>query len=385
MIELVHLQRQFQSMKDEMLAELSAVIDSGSYILGPQVRQFESEVAAYLGVRHAIGVANGTDALVLTLDALGIGQGDEVITTPYTFFASAEAISRTGAKPVFVDIDPLTYNIDPDLLEKAITPATKAIIPVHLFGQPAHMDEMMEIADRHHLMVIEDACQAFGAEYKGKRVGSIGHAACFSFFPTKNLGTIGDGGMVTTSDDQLADRIRQLRHHGSKQKYIHERIGYNSRLDELHAAILRLGLKRIDQWNGIRQKLAERYMHSLSGHPQLRIMKPAPDRTHIYHLFCLESPVREELVDRLQQAGIQTGIYYPQPLHLQEVYRELGYREGDCPVAEKLSRTLFAIPLSPFLDHQEQDKVIRTLWGEELREAKLREAELREAEGGPQE
>ena len=217
MIELVHLQRQFQSIKDEIIPQIEAVIDSGHYILGPNVRLLEAEAAIYLGVKHAVGVANGTDALVLTLDACGIGPGDEVITTPFTFFASAEAISRVGAVPVFVDIDEQTYNLDVERLEEAITERTKAIIPVHLFGQPADMKEIMDIAKRHGLLVIEDACQAFGAEYHGMRAGSIGHAACFSFFPTKNLGTVGDGGLITTNDDQLAERIRQLRHHGSRE------------------------------------------------------------------------------------------------------------------------------------------------------------------------
>jgi len=365
MIELVHLQRQFQAMKDEVLEKIAGVIDSGAYILGPHVRAFEAEVAAYLGVKHAIGVANGTDALVLALDASGIGPGDEVITSPYTFFASAEAISRVGAKPVFVDIDPHTYNLNPELLEKHITASTKAIIPVHLFGQPADMREIMEIARRHGLKVIEDACQAFGAEYDGKRVGSIGDAACFSFFPTKNLGTIGDGGMVTTSDDGLAQRIRQLRHHGSKQKYIHERIGYNSRLDELHAVILGLSLKRIDRWNNERRRLAERYMKQLGDHPQLKIMAPATGRSHIYHLFCLESSARDQMLEVLQQAGVQSAVYYPVPLHLQEAYRHLGYSLGDLPEAERLSQRLFAIPISPYLKDEEQDDVIRALWSTE--------------------
>jgi len=362
MIELVHVQRQFQAMKARILEQLADVIDSGAYILGPNVERFEAEAAAYLGVKHAIGVANGTDALVLALDANGIGPGDEVITTPYTFFASAEAVSRVGAKPVFVDIDPVTYNLRPELVEQAITPATKAIIPVHLFGQPADMAEIMGIADRHGLIVIEDACQAFGAEYGGKRVGSFGHAACFSFFPTKNLSTLGDGGLITTSDDQLAARIRQLRHHGSKVKYIHERIGYNSRLDEMHAVILRIGLEHIDEWNATRRKLAERYREHLKGHPLLSLPQQAEGRTHIYHLFCLESEKREEIVQGLKQAGVQSGVYYPLPLHLQEAYRHLGGKLGDCPVAEAKSKMMFAIPMSPYLTLEEQDQVIAALW-----------------------
>lgn len=369
MIELVHLQRQFQSIKDEIIPQIEAVIDSGHYILGPNVRLLEAEAAIYLGVKHAVGVANGTDALVLTLDACGIGPGDEVITTPFTFFASAEAISRVGAVPVFVDIDEQTYNLDVERLEEAITERTKAIIPVHLFGQPADMKEIMDIAKRHGLLVIEDACQAFGAEYHGMRAGSIGHAACFSFFPTKNLGTVGDGGLVTTNDDQLAERIRQLRHHGSKKKYYHERIGYNSRLDELHAAILRVCLRKLDGWNAERRRLAARYNERLSGHSHLHLPQEAKGRKHIYHLYCLESAKRDEMLRVLQQAGVQSAVYYPLPLHLQEAYRHLGSQWGDYPVAEQKSQRLFAVPLSPFLKEEEQDVVIRV---------------LREAEGGPE-
>ena len=235
MIPLVDLARQFQSIKKEILQQMEGVIDSGKYIIGDHVRQVEQRIAEKTSTAFAIGVGNGTDALIMTLDAYGIGEGDEVITTPFTFFATAEAISRLGAKPVFVDIDPLTYNIDPLRVEKAITPKTKAIIPVHLFGQPAEMDVLIEVAKRHHLIVIEDACQAFGSAYKGKPLGSLGDAACFSFFPTKNLGTIGDGGMITTSNPEIAAKIRKLRHHGSSMKYYHDMLGYNSRLDELHA------------------------------------------------------------------------------------------------------------------------------------------------------
>lgn len=365
MIELVHLGRQFQSLKKDVIDQVSEVLASGAYILGPHVKAFEAKAAQYLGVKHAIGTANGTDALVLTLDALGIGPGDEVITTPFTFFASAEAISRVGATPVFVDVDPRHYNLDTVQVRQAITPATKAIIPVHLFGQPADMQELMNIADEHQLAVVEDACQAFGAEYGGKRVGGIGHAGCFSFFPTKNLGTIGDGGLITTNDDRLAERIKQLRHHGSKKKYYHERIGYNSRLDELHAAILEIGIKHIDAWNEKRRQLAERYRRKLAAHPLIRMQQPAEGRTHIYHLFCLESDERDRLQQVLKQAGVQSAVYYPCPLHLQEAYRDLPYQAGDFPVSETLAKTLFAIPLSPFLREDEQDVVIQALWSTE--------------------
>ncbi|WP_044481816.1 DegT/DnrJ/EryC1/StrS family aminotransferase [Paenibacillus antibioticophila] len=369
MIELVPLARQFQSILPEMLEAITETIESGKYVLGPNVKKLESEISAYLQAAHAIGVGNGTDALVLALDALGIGPGDEVITTPFTFFASAEAISRVGAVPVFADIDPQTYCIDPARIEEKITPATKAIIPVHLFGQSADMDEIMDIADRYDLKVIEDACQAFGAEYKGRRVGSIGHAACFSFFPTKNLGTVGDGGLIVTSDDELARRVRLLRQHGSEKKYHHTILGYNSRLDELHAAILRISLTKIDSWNKNRMILAARYREALKDLPDLTISPEREDRSHIYHLFCVESKQRGKLLEQLKLHNIQTSVYYPCPLHLQEAYAHLHYSQGDFPVSERLSAQLFALPMGAFLYEEEQDQVIsalRTTKGEGL-------------------
>ncbi|RFB18187.1 DegT/DnrJ/EryC1/StrS family aminotransferase [Bacillus sp. HNG] len=361
MLNLVDLGRQFQSVKEEILQEINEVINSGHYILGPKVMELEENIARRIGVDEAITVANGTDALVLTLDALGIGEGDEVITSPFTFFASAEAISRVGARPVFADIDPFTYNIDPKEIEKKITPATKAIIPVHLFGQPADMDEISEISKKYGIYIIEDACQAFGASYKNREVGSLGDAACFSFFPTKNLGTMGDGGVITTSDKDLAARIRKLRTHGTTRKYFHDRIGYNSRLDELHAAILLVILPRLDGWNQQRRKLAKRYWEHLKDAPYLQLPLEASDRTHIYHLFCINSKNRKEHMKRLLDAQIQTGVYYPQCLHLQEVYSFLNYKKGDFPVAESLSRGLFAVPMHPFLTENEQDKIISVI------------------------
>ncbi|GAA4707180.1 DegT/DnrJ/EryC1/StrS family aminotransferase [Brevibacillus fulvus] len=361
MIPLVDLTRQFQSIQTEILQAIASLIDSGHYILGEKVSELEQKIAEKLHVPHAIGVANGTDALTLTLEAYGIGQGDEVITTPFTFFATAEAISRVGARPVFVDIDPHSYNLDYRQIETKITSATKAIIPVHLFGQPADMAEIKEIARRYHLRVIEDACQAFGATYQGKSVGALGDAACFSFFPTKNLGTIGDGGLITTFDDQLAANLRQLRQHGSRQKYYHERMGYNSRLDELHAAILLIALERLEQWNERRRQLAARYRERLQHQPLFRIQPEAADRTHIYHLFCLETAERDRLRSFLEKRGIQSGVYYPLPLHLQKVYQTLGYRAGNMPHAEKAATSLIAIPLSPFLQETEQDQVIEAM------------------------
>jgi len=362
MIELVALNRQFQSIKPDIVRKISAVIDSGVYILGPHVKRLEQDIAARLGVNEAISVANGTDALVITLEAMGIGTGDEVITTPYTFFATAEAISRVGAKPVFIDIDPDSYNLDPSLIESKINERTKVIIPVHVFGQPADMSPIMELARKHGLKVIEDACQAFGATYDGKPAGSIGDAACFSFFPTKNLGGIGDGGLITTNDKQLAAAIRTLRHHGSTKKYYHKEIGYNSRLDEIQAAILLIMLVKIDDWNRERQRLAARYRIKLANHPHISIGSESANSSHIYHLFCIRSEHRDLLQEALERRHIQTGVYYPCPLHLQEVYSSLSYMPGDLPVAEMMSQQLLALPLSPFLHEHEQDQVIEALW-----------------------
>lgn len=361
MIPLVDLGRQFGSLRQEILTAISEVIDSGIYILGPKVKELERKIADRLGVSHAISVANGTDALVMVLDAYGIGPGDEVITTPFTFFASAEATSRLGATPVFVDIDPDSYNLNPALLEAKITEKTRAIIPVHIFGQPADMVEIKRIARKYNLVVIEDACQAFGATYQGKPVGSLADVACFSFFPTKNLGTLGDGGLIVTDDDDLATKVRLLRQHGSSKKYFHDTIGYNSRLDEIHAAILLICLEQLDTWNDTRRKWAKRYRDRLQHVSGFRIAPEKKDRTHIYHLFSIETQNREAVMETLQERGIQSGVYYPLPLHLQKVYTHLGYQVGECPVAERLSRQLLAIPMSPFLQEQEQDQVIEAL------------------------
>lgn len=361
MIPMNDPRSQFECIRDEIIAEISKVLLSGQYILGGNVSKLERKIAQRLGVSDAIAVANGTDALVLTLHAYGIGKGDEVITTPFTFFATAEAISRVGATPVFVDVDKETFNLDPLKISKQITPATKAIIPVHLFGQPANMDKINHIAKKHDLIVIEDACQAFGAKYKSKEVGSLGDAACFSFFPTKNLGTMGDGGIVTTSDPQLAKRIRMLRAHGSDRKYFHNEIGYNSRLDELHAAILLICLKYIDEWNLRRLVLASRYYEELRDQTIIKLPQQLKNTTHVYHLFCIASDARKELVEYLTSHQIQTGVYYPCCLHLQTVYKNLGYQKGDLPIAESLAERLLAIPFYPFLSIEAQDLVIAKL------------------------
>ncbi|MCY9340862.1 DegT/DnrJ/EryC1/StrS family aminotransferase [Bacillus haynesii] len=361
MIPLINLKRQFQTVKQDILQEFEHVLDSGQYILGPKVGELEKRIAEKLGVKEAVAVANGTDALVLTLEAFGIGKGDEVITTPFTFFATAEAVSRVGAKPVFADVDPETYNLDPKKIEEKITPATKAVIPVHIFGQPADMDEIMAIAKKHGLLVIEDACQAFGASYKGRPVGSIGDAACFSFFPTKNLGTLGDGGMVTISDPDAARQLRTLRTHGTSKKYFHDKIGFNSRLDELHAAALLILLEEIDGWNEQRRRVASRYKEGLKTARHLTLPAEKEDRTHIYHLYCIGAKNRDNIIQSLKEQHIHSGVYYPCCLHLQEVYSSLQYKKGDFPIAESLSETLFAIPMDPFLAAEEQEQIISAL------------------------
>ncbi|CCJ34289.1 DegT/DnrJ/EryC1/StrS family aminotransferase [Caloramator australicus] len=355
-IQLLDLLAQYETIKDEIKEAVISTIESGHYILGSQVKKLEEDIAKYCGVKHGIGVANGTDALLLTLKAFGIGEGDEVITSPFTFFASAETISQAGAKPVFVDIDPDTYCIDVDRIEEKITERTKAIIPVHIFGQMVDMDRIMEIAKKHNLIVIEDACQAIGAEYKGKKAGSIGHAACFSFFPTKNLGGYGDGGMVVTNDDAVAERIRMLRFHGSKVKYYHEILGYNSRLDELQAAILNVKFKYLDEWNRKRAEKAEIYNELLKD-TSCKLPVARDYNKHIYHLYIIQHEKRDELIKYLKDNGVATGIYYPVPLHLQNVYKDLGYKEGDLPNAEYASKRTFAIPLYPELTLEQQKYV----------------------------
>lgn len=361
MIPISNPGSQFIAIEEEILSKIQDILQSGNYILGENVSALEAEIAEKLKVSECITVANGTDALTLSLHALGIGEGDEVITTPFSFFATAEAITRVGAKPVFVDVDEKTFNLNPSYITQKITPATKAILPVHLFGQPANMDEINKVAHEHNLRVIEDACQAFGALYKGKPVGSLGDIACFSFFPTKNLSTMGDGGVITTSDPAIAKKIRSLRAHGSFKKYYHDEIGYNSRLDEIHAAIIRICLKRIDEWTEKRRQLAVRYDEELKDEKIIKTPHASRNSTHVYHLYCLESDYRDKIITALNKRNIQTGIYYPRCIHLQQAYKHLGYQVGDFPIAESLSNDLFAIPLYPYLSYTDQDKVITAI------------------------
>ena len=361
MIPILDLKEQYKSIKEEIDAAIKRVVDSQNFILGDDVNKLESEIAAYCGTKYAIGVASGTDALILSLEALGIKDKDEVITTPFTFIATAEAISRVGAKPVFVDIDPATYNIDPALIEKAVTNRTRAIIPVHLYGQCADMDPIVAIAKKHRLKVIEDCAQAIGASYKGRRAGSMGDVGSISFFPGKNLGSYGDAGMVVTNDSGIAEKIKMLRVHGSSKRYIHSLVGTNSRLDTLQAAVVRVKLKYLDGWLEARRKNAEYYNGKLKDSP---ITVPAAPsyNVHTYHLYTLKvKSGLEALMEHLVASGIETRTYYPIPLHLQECYRDLGYEKGDLKESEAAAREVFSIAVYPELSKENMDYVVNKI------------------------
>jgi dTDP-4-amino-4,6-dideoxygalactose transaminase len=359
-IPLLDLVAQYHSIKEEMDKAVLGVLESGSFILGPNVAALEQEVAAYLGVKHAIGVASGTDALVIALRAAGVEPGAEVIVPAFSFFATTGTVMTVGAHPVFVDIDPDTYLIDTSAIEAVITSDTKAIIPVHLYGQPADMDEILAIAERHGLKVIEDNAQAIGAVYKGKKTATIGDIGCLSFFPSKNLGAYGDGGMVTTNDDKIAEKVRMLRMHGWKKKYFPEMLGYNSRLDEIQAAVLRVKLKYLDSWNARRMEIAREYSKYL-GELGMRVPIEAPDRTHVYHLYMVPFEEREVVQQKLKDAGIASAVYYPQPLHLAEPSRKFGTGEGQCPVSEQCSKTLLALPVYPDMTTTQIEEVLATV------------------------
>ena len=360
MISLVDLTAQYHSIKKEIDTAVLATLESGYFILGPQVVKFEESIAAYLGVQHAIGLASGTDALVIALRALNIGEGDEVIIPAYTFFATAGTVMSVGAKPVIVDVDPQSYQIDVSKIEAAITSKTKAIIPVHLYGHPAEMGPILEIARKHGLKVIEDNAQGFGAEYLGKKTGSFGDIACLSFFPTKNLGAYGDGGAVATNDPALAERMRMLRTHGWKKKYYSEEVGYNSRLDALQAAILQAKFPHLDSWNEKRRELSKRYTEHLA---PLGIVTPVEREwaKHVYHLYIIRSEKRDQLQAFLKQKGIASEVYYPIPPHLSVPCKKFGYKEGDFPNAEKAAKETLALPLYPELTLAQQDEVIATV------------------------
>jgi dTDP-4-amino-4,6-dideoxygalactose transaminase len=360
MVPFLDLTRQFRRIEEEILSAQKRVLEKGRFILGDEVSGFEEEFARSCGVRYGIGVGSGTDALFLALKAADIGEGDEVITVSHSFIATAIAISWAGAKPIFVDIDPEVCTMDPnaleDFLKKRKPKRVKAILPVHLYGHPAEMDAIMEIANRHHLIVIEDACQAHGAQYQEKRMGSFGRLACFSFYPTKNLGAYGDGGMVVTDDKRFDERLRLLRCYGEKRKYEHVLKGWNSRLDEMQAAILRVKLKYLDQWNGERRKKALMYRRMFEG-IEMRCPVEREQARPVYHLFVVRTKQRNALREFLKEKEIETLIHYPVPIHLQKAYAELGYRRGDLPVTEKVAREALSLPFYPELTAEEMKEV----------------------------
>jgi dTDP-4-amino-4,6-dideoxygalactose transaminase len=359
-VPLLDLKRQYRTIKDEVNDAISEVVESQGFRLGPKVAKFEESIAEYCGTKRAVGVASGTDAILLALMAVGVDRDDEVVTTPYTFFATAGAVTRVGAVPVFVDIDPRTYNIDPAGIEAAITSKTKAIMPVHLYGQCADMDPIIDVAERRGIPVVEDAAQAIGAEYKGRRAGSMGSAGCFSFFPSKNLGGYGDGGMITTDDDGMADLLISLREHGQTEAYHHWTIGTNSRLDALQAAVLSVKLKRLDSWSDGRAANADYYDARFEG---THVTGPTREEwsRHIYNQYIIRVPERDALLAHLRESGIGCAIYYPVPLHLQECFRVLGYSEGGLPESERASRETLSIPVFSLLTEEERAHVADTV------------------------
>lgn len=359
-VPMVDLKVQYEAIKEEINAAVMSVIRTCSFILGPQGKTLEQRVAAYNAVGHAVGVASGTDALHLALLAAGIGKGDEVITTPFTFIATAEAISYVGAVPVFVDILPDTFNIDVTKIDARITSKTKAIIPVHLYGQPADVDRLMEIARTRKLKVIEDCAQSFGAEYRGKKTGTFGDLGCFSFFPSKNLGCYGDGGMVITDDSKLAERLFSLRNHGSRVRYYHDEVGLNSRLDEIQAAILNVKFAHIDEYNEKRKKNAALYGKYLS-HSSIIIPHESADGTHVYHQYTIRIKDRDAVKMRLDAANVSSMIYYPVPLHLQAAYKGLGMKPGSLPVAEQAAKEVLSLPMYPELTEEQIRSVSEAL------------------------
>jgi dTDP-4-amino-4,6-dideoxygalactose transaminase len=361
-IPLVDLKTQYESIRDEIDAAIHKAVQSGQFILGSEVKAFEDEVAAYCRTKYAVGVASGTDALHLALLACAVKPGDEVITTPFTFIATTESIARCGATPVFVDIDPKTYNIDPTQIESKITDKTRAILPVHLYGQPAAMEQILDIAKKHNLKIIEDCAQALGAEWKGNRVGSLGNAGCLSFFPSKNLGAYGDGGMVVTNDAQIVEMVRILRVHGSQTSYQHVMHGFNSRLDALQAGILRVKLEHLDSWNELRRNKAALYTKLLS---QIDGIEPPHSERHgksscNYYTIRLRGTrlTRNELRKHLESKGIGTMVYYPLSLHLQEVYKYLGHKPGDFPQSEQAQEQVLSLPMYPELLEQQIEETV---------------------------
>jgi len=399
-VPVLDLIRQYESIREEMDAAVLEVIRSGKYVLGPYVKAFEEQAAAYCGAKHAIGVASGTDALLLSLRALGVGPGDSVILPSFTFFATAGVVHNVGATPVFCDIHPNTFNIDPDHLREILSagptnstnptnstdstnstnstnPKYRAIIPVHLYGQIADMDEILAVAEEYGLAVVEDAAQAIGATYSGsphephephelhepKKAGTLGATGCFSFYPTKNLGAYGDGGLITTNDDELAERLRMLRVHGAKPKYFHKMVGVNSRLDAIQAAILAVKLRHLDEWSAARAKVADRYDELLGDIAGVVTPHRAEGRSHIFHQYTIRvrDGKRDALKEHLQEHGVGSMIYYPKPLHLQECFAHLGYREGQLPECETASREVLSLPIFPEIAREEQEYVCKAM------------------------
>ncbi len=359
-VPFIDLSAQQKTVQTEVNAAIRRIFSSQKYILGHYGAELEEKIAAKIQCGHAIGVANGSDALYLALLALGVGPGDEVITTPFSFFATAGSISRTGAVPVFADIEADTFNLDASKIAARVTKKTKAVLPVHLFGLPCDMNKVLAAAKRHGLPVVEDAAQSFGATFHGKQTGSLGDIGCFSFYPTKNLGGAGDGGILTTSSPELADKLKVLRNHGSSQKYLHHVIGINSRLDEIQAAVILAKLKRIDGWNAARQKIAKRYAKGLAGLP-LKLPAAPAGMEPIHHLYTVRTEKRDRLHEFLTQKDVGSGVYYPLPLHLQPCYRFLDYKPGDMPVSEAACKTALSLPMFAEMTLKQADHVIASV------------------------
>jgi dTDP-4-amino-4,6-dideoxygalactose transaminase len=373
-VPFVDLRAQHAPIRQELDQAIQGVVDHADFICGEELERFEEEFAAFCGAAHAVGVDSGLSALELILRAYGIGPGDEVILPANTFIATATPVSFVGATPVLVDVDPLTYNIDVERIEAAITSRTRAIMPVHLYGLPAEMDTILQLADKHSLLVIEDACQAHGARYKGRRCGSMGHAAAFSFYPSKNLGGFGDGGMVVTNEADIAEQIRAMRNYGQKRKYRHEFAPYNHRLDTLQAAVLRVKLRYLDEWNEQRRRVAAMYGELLAG-SGIGLPVESPNTTHIYHLYVIRAPERDALLARLQEREIGVGIHYPIPIHLQPFYASGGFRHGQLPVTESLCRDILSLPMFPSMTAQQVRYVAEQLLEFSFRPGVVREVQ----------
>jgi len=364
-VPLIDLRAQYASIRDDVREAVDRVFESQHFVMGPEVAALEAEVAAYCQTKEAIGCASGSDALLLTLMALDVGPGSEVITTPFSFFATASAIARLGARPVFVDIDPTTYNVNVDLIEAAITPRTRVVLPVHLYGQCADMDQLMALCEAKNLILIEDAAQAIGAEDRGRRAGSMGFAGSFSFYPSKNLGAAGDAGIITTSDSDFATRVRRLRVHGGLTEYQHIEVGINSRIDAIQAAVLRAKLPYLDRWSDARAQKAQKYTKLLEAAKlNFRVTPPLvkSDNRHIFHQYVIRVPEhRDALMEHLKARGVATKVYYPIPLHLQECFAFLGFKAGEFPESERAARETFALPLYPELTTEQQEYVVNAI------------------------